>query len=180
MPDIMVIGKSIGGGVPCAVYGFTGEVAARMAILNASRPPGHSGIGTTLSANALSITAMHAMLGHVITRAAYDHMQAMAARLVIGLEAVIAEKSLGWHVSNAGGRVEFVCSPTAPQNGSEARAIMDHNLESAIHLYLVNRGILLAPFHNMMLLSPVTSSAQVDHLLQEMANTIGELQEKNI
>ncbi len=179
MPDIMVIGKSIGGGVPCAVYGFTDKVAARMASLNAARPPGHSGIGTTLSANALSITAMHAMLGQVITRAAYAQMQAMASRLVAGLQSVIAEKSLGWHVTNVGARVEFVCSASVPQNGSEARAIMDHNLESAIHLYLVNRGILLAPFHNMMLLSPVTSSAQVDRLLQEMSNAIGELQEIN-
>ncbi len=179
MPDIMVIGKSIGGGVPCAVYGFSDEVAARMASLNTTRPPGHSGIGTTLSANALSIAAMHAMLGQVITRAAYAHMQAMASRLVTGLHSVIAEKSLGWHVTNVGARVEFVCSSAPPQNGSEARAIMDHNLESAIHLYLVNRGILLAPFHNMMLLSPVTSQIQVERLLQEMSNAIGELQEIN-
>ena len=77
-PDIMVIGKSIGGGVPCAVYGFTTEVAAKMEAVNRSRPPGHSGIGTTLSANALAITAMHAMLGQVITRGAYAHMLAMA------------------------------------------------------------------------------------------------------
>lgn len=74
-PDILVVGKSIGGGVPCAVYGFTDEIAKRMAALNASRPAGHSGIGTTLSANALAITAMHAMLGQVITRDAYAHMR---------------------------------------------------------------------------------------------------------
>ena len=176
-PDIMVIGKSIGGGVPCAVYGFTAEVARQMEALNRSRPSGHSGIGTTLSANALSITAMHAMLGQVITREAYAHMLAMAERLVAGLNAIILARKLDWHVSHVGARVEFVCSPVPPRNGSEARAVMDHELESLIHLHLTNRGILLAPFHNMMLLSPVTKAEQVDHLLHELSNCVGELQE---
>jgi glutamate-1-semialdehyde 2,1-aminomutase len=176
-PDIMVVGKSIGGGVPCAVYGFTAEVAVKMEALNRSRPPGHSGIGTTLSANALSITAMHAMLGQVITRDAYAHMLAMAERLVAGLNALIVTHKLDWHVSYVGARVEFVCAAKPPTNGSEARAAMNHNLEAAIHLYLTNRGILLAPFHNMMLLSPVTNPDQVDRLLHELSNCVGELQE---
>jgi glutamate-1-semialdehyde 2,1-aminomutase len=179
MPDIMVIGKSIGGGVPCAVYGFSNEVALRMAALNAVRPAGHSGIGTTLSANALSIAAMHSMLGQVITRDAYAHMIKMTSRLVGGLNALIMQYGLDWHVTNVGARAEFLCAPNPPTNGSEARAIMRPELEAVIHLYLANRGILLAPFHNMMLLSPVTSSAQVDHLLQELSNCIGQLQERS-
>ncbi len=177
-PDIMVIGKSIGGGVPCAVYGFTAEVAAKMEGLNRVRPPGHSGIGTTLSANALAITAMHAMLGQVITRDAYTHMLAMAERLVAGLTAIIAAHDIDWHVSHVGARVEFVCSANPPRNGSEARAAMDHELESVIHLYLTNRGILLAPFHNMMLLSPVTRGEQVDRLLMQLNNAVTELRER--
>jgi len=177
MPDIMVVGKSIGGGVPCAVYGFTAEVSEKMEALNRSRPPGHSGIGTTLSANALAITAMHAMLGQVITREAYGHMLVIAERLVTGLNAIITKHKLEWHVSHVGARVEFVCTAEAPRNGSEARAAMNHELEAAIHLYLTNRGILLAPFHNMMLLSPVTQPAQVDRLLQEMGNCVAELLE---
>jgi glutamate-1-semialdehyde 2,1-aminomutase len=176
-PDIMVVGKSMGGGVPCAVYGFTAEVSEKMEALNRSRPSGHSGIGTTLSANALAISAMHAMLGQVITRDAYAHMLAMAERLVVGLNAIITKHRLNWHVSHVGARVEFVCSATPPRNGSEARAAMDYELEGAIHLYLTNRGILLAPFHNMMLLSPVTRLAQVDGLLQEMGNCVAELLE---
>jgi glutamate-1-semialdehyde 2,1-aminomutase len=176
-PDIMVVGKSIGGGVPCAVYGFTADVAAKMEALNRSRPPGHSGIGTTLSANALSIAAMHAMLGQVITHEAYVHMLAMADRLVAGLNVIISAHELDWHVSHVGARVEFVCAGTPPTNGSEARAMMNHELEAAIHLYLTNRGILLAPFHNMMLLSPVTHPDQVDRLLHELSNCVGELQE---
>jgi glutamate-1-semialdehyde 2,1-aminomutase len=174
-PDILVVGKSIGGGVPCAVYGFTAEIAERMAAVNASRPPGHSGIGTTLSANALAITAMHAMLGQVITRDAYAHMLSITDRLVAQLNAVIAAHRLDWHVSHVGARVELVCSATPPRNGSEARAVMDHELESSIHLYLANRGILLAPFHNMMLVSPVTQAAQVDRLVAELNNALTEL-----
>jgi glutamate-1-semialdehyde 2,1-aminomutase len=177
MPDIMVIGKSIGGGVPCAVYGFTAQISARMEALNKARPAGHSGIGTTLSANALAMSAMHAMLGQVITRKAYDHMLAMADRLVSGLRQAIEAHGLPWHVSHVGARVEIVCAAQPPRNGNEARAAMDHDLESAIHLYLTNRGILLAPFHNMMLLSPVTQSEQVDRLLHALDSCVGELLE---
>ena len=174
-PDILVVGKSIGGGVPCAVYGFTEAIAKRMAALNAARPAGHSGIGTTLSANAMAITAMHAMLGQVITRGAYAHMLSMADRLVAQLNGVISTHSLDWHVSHVGARVELVCSAIPPRNGSEARAVMDHALESTIHLYLANRGILLAPFHNMMLVSPVTQVAQVDRLAAELNSALTEL-----
>jgi len=177
MPDIMVIGKSIGGGVPCAVYGFSSAISARMEALNKARPAGHSGIGTTLSANALAIAAMHAMLGQVITRYAYDHMHAMGDRLVVGLKRIIETHGLPWHVSHVGARVEFVCAAQPPKNGSEARAAMDHGLESAVHLYLTNRGILLAPFHNMMLLSPVTQPEQVDRLLHALDSCVGELLE---
>ncbi len=176
-PDLMVIGKSIGGGVPCAVYGFSADVAARMAALNAARPPGHSGIGTTLSANALAITAMDAMLGEVVTPAAYNQMLAGAARLVTGLEREIAAAGTDWHVTQVGARVEFLTSPTPPRNGGEAKAAMHPELEAAIHLFLANRGILLAPFHNMMLVSPVTGEDQIDRLVGGFADCISALKE---
>lgn len=176
-PDLMVVGKSIGGGVPCAVYGFSAEVAERMAALNASRPAGHSGIGTTLSANALAITAMDTMLGEVITPAAYDHMLRGAARLVTGLETEIANAGLDWHVTQVGARVEFLTCPTPPRNGGEAKVAMHPELEAAIHLFLANRGILLAPFHNMMLVSPVTSGDQIDRLVGVFADCVRALKE---
>lgn len=176
-PDMMVIGKSIGGGVPCAVYGFSAAVAERMAALNASRPLGHSGIGTTLSANALAITAMDAMLSDVVTPAAYDLMLRGAERLVAGLEKEIAAADLDWHVAQVGARVEFLTCPTPPANGSEAKAAMRPELEAAIHLSMANRGILLAPFHNMMLVSPVTSDEQIDRLVGAFADCVRALKE---
>lgn len=176
-PDLMVVGKSIGGGVPCAVYGFTAAVAERMAGLNAARPSGHSGIGTTLSANALAITAMDAMLSDVITSAAYDHMLCGAARLVSGIEQEVAAAGLDWHVTQVGARVEFLTCPTPPRNGGEAKAAMHPELEAAIHLFLANRGILLAPFHNMMLVSPVTGDDQIDRLVGAFADCASALKE---
>ena len=176
-PDLMVVGKSIGGGVPCAVYGFSAEVAKRMVALNRSRQPGHSGIGTTLSANALAITAMDAMLSDVITQAAYDHMLYGAARLVAGLEQEIVAAGLDWHVTQVGARVEFLTCPTPPRNGGEAKAAMHPELEAAIHLFLANRGILLAPFHNMMLVSPVTSDEQIDRLVSGFTDCARALKE---
>ncbi|MCA0207619.1 MAG: aspartate aminotransferase family protein [Proteobacteria bacterium] len=176
-PDLMVVGKSIGGGVPCAVYGVSAEVADRMAALDAARPSGHSGIGTTLSANALAITAMDAMLSDVITPAAYDPMLRGAARLVGGLEQAIAAAGLDWHVAQVGARVEFLTCPMPPRNGGEAKAAMHPELEAAIHLFLANRGILLAPFHNMMLVSPVTGDDQIDRLVGTFADCVRALKE---
>lgn len=173
--DVTVIGKSIGGGIACAVYGFSEAIANAMATINAARPAGHSGIGTTLSANALSLAAMRAMLEHVITAEAYADMLAMAARLVHGLRSVIDRHGVDWHVANVGARVEFVCARVPPRNGSEARAAMKPSLEAAIHLYLVNRGVLLAPFHNMCLLSPATTPGQVDRLCEVLDGCVTEL-----
>lgn len=175
--DLIVVGKSIGGGVPCAVYGFSAAVADRMAALNRARPPGHSGIGTTLSANALAITAMDVMLGEVITPTAYDAMLRGAARLVTGLEHEIAAASLDWHVTQVGARVEFLTCPVPPRSGGEAKAAMHPALEAAIHIFLANRGILLAPFHNMMLVSPVTGDDQIDRLVGGFADCIKALKE---
>lgn len=166
--DMLVIGKSIGGGVSCAAYGFSAAVAERMKAARMALPPGHSGIGTTLSANALAIVAMRAMLEHVMTPDGYSHMTVLAGRLVDGLNAVISCHRLPWHVSNVGARVELVCSAVPPRNGNEARAAMDHPLEALLHLMLVNRGVLLAPFHNMMLVSPVTSPGQVARLVERV------------
>ena len=162
--DMFVIGKSIGGGVPCAAFGFSDMVAQQMEEARAKLPPGHSGIGTTLSANALTIAAMHVMLDDVMSPTAYAHMIGLAQRLAGRLEGVITRHRLDWHVASAGARVEFICGPKPPTNGTEARAVMDPELESLIHLMLVNRGTLLAPFHNMMLVSPVTTIHQVEHL----------------
>ncbi len=166
--DMMVIGKSIGGGVPCAVYGFTDDVAEAMIKARGKLPPGHSGIGTTLSANALAITSMEAMLGEVMTRDAYNHMLRLAVELVDGVSTVITRNALPWHVANVGARVELICTPAPPKNGSEARAAMDHELESLLHLMLTNRGSLLAPFHNMMLVSPVTGAEAVERVVASL------------
>lgn len=164
-PDALVVGKPIGGGVPCAVYGFTEELTRRVEQAKRSAPPGHSGIGTTLSANMFAMAAMRANLEEVMTEQAYQHMFALAARLAEGLRAVIASHQLPWCVTQIGARTEFQFSATAPRNGTEAHAAMDGELEQAIHLYLLNRGLLITPFHNMLLVCPETTSADITQLL---------------
>ncbi|MFZ9396219.1 MAG: aspartate aminotransferase family protein [Erythrobacter sp.] len=163
-PDLFVLGKPVAGGVPCAVYGFSAEVAARMERLRDEGEKGHSGIGTTLSANALALAAMRACLTEVMTREAYAHMLPLASRLAEELCEVIRSHGLPWPVLHVGARIEFLCADAPPRNGTEARAAMNGPIEHAIHLFLTNRGVLIAPFHNMMLVCPQTTDAQVGRL----------------
>ena len=168
-PDFFVLGKPIAGGVPASVWGFTDEVAQRLDAVRAATPAGHSGMGTTLSANALTLAAMRATLEHVMTPAAYAHMERLAGTLEQGLREVIAEARLPWHVVRVGARVEFVCAPGPLRNGTEAEAAHAPALERAVHLSLLVRGCLIAPFHNMMLVSPATTPAQVERLRRAFA-----------
>jgi glutamate-1-semialdehyde 2,1-aminomutase len=172
-PDFFVLGKPIAGGIPGAVFGFTEEVAERMQGLAVE--PGHTGIGTTLSGNALALAAMRAMLEQVMTEAAYAHMLRMGERMANGLRRVIGERALPWSVTQLGARAEFMFASTPPRNGGEARAGMDPDLERAIHLYLLNQGVLVTPFHNMLLTCPATTSADVDRLIEAFDACLDEL-----
>jgi glutamate-1-semialdehyde 2,1-aminomutase len=174
-PDLFVLGKPVGGGVPCAVYGFSAEFAARAQQAKFDAPPGHSGIGTTLTANMLSMSAMRATLTEVMTDTAYEHMFALAQRLADGLSTTIARHGLPWCVTRVGARTEFQFCEAPPRNGTEARAAMDDELEHIVHLYLLNRGVLITPFHNMMLVCPDTTTADIDRLLEAFDACVAEL-----
>ncbi|WP_026873136.1 aspartate aminotransferase family protein [Inquilinus limosus] len=160
-PDFLTLGKPIAGGIPCGVYGFTAEVEARMREVRAGVPHGHSGMGTTLSANALAMRALRAMLEEVMTEAAYAGMVDRARRLAAGIKVAVARHGLAWHVTQIGARVEFHFTPTPYRTGGEAAAAMQPDLEQFVNLFLINRGVLIAPFHNMMLASPATTDQQI-------------------
>jgi glutamate-1-semialdehyde 2,1-aminomutase len=164
-PDMLVVGKAIAGGVPAAVWGVTAELSERMDAAAARVGPGQSGIGTTLSGNALALAAMRAMLAEVMTDAAYAKMLAGAERLMEELRGMIAVRGLPWSVVHVGARVELVFAASPPKNAAAMREALDPDLLSALHLWLINRGVLIAPFHNMMLVSPVTEDAAVDRLV---------------
>ncbi|KJV34355.1 aminotransferase [Aquitalea magnusonii] len=164
-PDMMVLGKPMGGGVPCAVYGFSEEMAKRAQQAKREAVPGHSGIGTTLTANMLAMAAMRANLAEVMTEQAYTHMFALAEQLAAGLRAVIARHALPWCVTQVGARTEFQFTATPLRNGSEADAILDSDMEHIIHLFLLNRGLLITPFHNMLLVCPQTTVEDVARLV---------------
>jgi glutamate-1-semialdehyde 2,1-aminomutase len=174
-PDLFVVGKPVAGGVPASVWGFTDEVAQRLDVARARTPPGHSGMGTTLSANALSLAAMRAALERVMTPEAYRHMERLASTLAAALQSAVERHGLPWHVVRVGARVEFICAPGPLLNGTEAEAAHAPALERAMHLSLLNRGCLIAPFHNMMLVSPVTSDAQVARLCSAFDDAAGRL-----
>ncbi|MGC2822608.1 MAG: aspartate aminotransferase family protein [Candidatus Sulfotelmatobacter sp.] len=166
-PDVVVFGKAIGGGIPGAAYGFSEEVAERIA---AGQNKGAEsledcdvgGIGGTLAGNAVSLAAMRATLTKVLTKDAFDRMMPVAERWNSGVAKAIAEAELPWHVTRLGCRAEYMFTRDAPKNGDEAHRAMDFELERFMHLYAMNRGILLTPFHNMALMSPQTEKDDVD------------------
>jgi glutamate-1-semialdehyde 2,1-aminomutase len=164
-PDALVLGKPIAGGLPCAVYGFSAALAERAMQAKRSAPPGHSGIGTTLSGNMLAMAAMRATLAEVATDTAFAHMIELASEVADGLRASMARHQLPWCVTQVGARCEFQFGPLPPVNGSQAEALFDAELEALLHLALLNRGVMITPFHNMLLCSPATTKADVQHLL---------------
>ena len=164
-PDIFVAGKCVAGGMPTAIWGLRDAVADRYRAANAARAPGHSGMGTTLSANPMQFACLCATLAEVMTPKNYAHMDRLAKRLADGLATVITRVAAPWHVSRVGARVEFICAPGPLRNGTHATAAHCGPVESALHTALLNRGCLIAPFHNMMLISPATKKRQVDRLI---------------
>ena len=161
-PDMLTVGKAIGSGIASAAYGFSAEVAARVEAAIDRDDSDVGGVGGTLAANVLSLAAVRATLEYVLTEPAFVRMIALAERFEQGVQAAIDEHSLPWHVTRLGCRVEYLFRRERPVNGSEAAAGGDALLDRLIHLYALNRGVLLTPFHNMALMSPATTDADVD------------------
>ncbi len=162
-PDILTIGKPLGSGIPCGAYGFSAYVSERiLAQTGLLEQSDTGGVGGTLSGNALSIRAMRETLAHVLTADNFAHMEAMANQWADGVRTVLSENQLRWHIGQLGCRVEYWFMSDPPRNGAEAAAAQDPRLSQFMHLHALNRGILLTPFHNMALMSPSTTSADVD------------------
>jgi glutamate-1-semialdehyde 2,1-aminomutase len=161
-PDFLTIGKAIGGGIPTGTFGMSHEVAAAIAERVHLDEIDTGGIGGTLAGNALSLAAMRATLTEVLTPAAFEQMISLGSRWCDGVDASIKEFNLPWHCNRLGARGEYIFQPTAPHTGREAADAGDFELEQYIHLRLLNDGFLLTPFHNMALMSPATSEADVD------------------
>ena len=171
-PDLVVIGKTIGGGIPSAAYGFTPEVAERVRGSIEVEDSDVGGIGGTLAGYALSLAATRATLGEVLTPEAFEGMIPLAERWEAGVNAVLAATGVPWHVTRLGARAEYHFMPTPPRTGAEQWANADSELERFLHLWAMNRGILMTPFHNMALMSPATTAADVDRHTEVFAEAV--------
>jgi glutamate-1-semialdehyde 2,1-aminomutase len=174
-PDFLTIGKPIGGGIPIGAYGFTAEVAERIRAHTIPEATDVGGVGGTLAANALSLAAARATLAEVLTDEAFERMIALGERFERGVSETIEAQALPWSVTRLGCRVEYMFAPTPPWSGTEAAAAHDSELDAVLHLYMLNRGILLTPFHMMALMSPATSEADVDRHTAAFAEIAAEL-----
>jgi glutamate-1-semialdehyde 2,1-aminomutase len=174
-PDIVTVGKSIGGGIPCGAYGFSASLAEQILADETADIIDTGGVGGTLAGNALSVAAMRATLEHVLTDEAFAVMIALADRFTAGARAAIENRRLPWNIVQLGARAEYRFCPTPPRSGGESQAVADERLDEYLHLYLANRGVLITPFHNMALMCPATTDADVDAHTATFAEAAGEL-----
>jgi glutamate-1-semialdehyde 2,1-aminomutase len=177
-PDFFVMGKPISGGVPAAIYGWSDAVDAKIKTYMADREGGYSGIGTTLSGSALQLACMRAVLETILTDEVYGRALPLAEFLERGIETVIRHHDLPWHVVRVGLRAEIVSAAEHPRNGTEALLFAHSEAEHALHLYCLNRGVVITPFHNMMLVCPETTEADVARLLNALDGAMSEISGK--
>jgi glutamate-1-semialdehyde 2,1-aminomutase len=174
-PDIVTIGKSIGGGIPSGAYGITKELAEKALNQTGADLVDVGGVGGTLSGNALSVAAMRATLEKVLTKENFDHMIKLATKFTNEVQAVLDETNIDWSISQLGARAEYRFTKPAPKNGTESALASDDELDEFMHLYTINRNILMTPFHNMALMCPVTKDSDVDahtKIFKEAVNLI--------
>ena len=174
-PDGLVFGKPIAGGIPAAVYGFSADVASRIQDYLKKRGDGRSGIGTTLSGSRIQLALINAVLKEFFTEETFASLIVLARRLERGIAEVIIKYDLPWHVTRVGARVEFMCCKAPPRNGFEASKMVHQPIDAAAHHYLLNRGVVITPFHNMMLICPATREKDVSILINELDHCISEL-----
>ena len=174
-PDIVTIGKSIAGGIPAGAYGLSADLADRILRDESADIIDVGGVGGTLAGNALSVAAMRATLEDVLTDAAFEHMIAVADRYTAGVRAVLTSRGLPWSITQLGARAEYRFCPEPPRTGSESAAAHDSELDEYLHLYLINRGVMLTPFHNMALMSPVSTPADADAGVERFAAAADDL-----
>ena len=177
-PDIFVIGKSLGGGIPCGAYGLTSDVADQVHARTAAGDADIvdvGGVGGTLAGNALSLAAMRATLGEVLTAEAFEAMIALATRFTEEAQLVLDKADMPWSISQLGARAEYRFTRPAPRNGNESAAAADDQLDEYMHLYTLNRGVLMTPFHNMALMCPASTGADVDRHTEVFGGAVAEL-----
>jgi len=161
-PDFLTIGKAIAGGIPIGTFGMTQKIADDIARMVELEIIDTGGIGGTLAGNALSLAAMRATLTQVLTQENFDHMIDLGTRWSDGVDAAIKEFDLQWTCNRLGARGEYMFGKTAPITGADANSAGDFELEQYIHLRMLNDGFLITPFHNMALMCPDTTVADVD------------------
>ncbi|MGN6636848.1 MAG: aminotransferase class III-fold pyridoxal phosphate-dependent enzyme, partial [Oryzihumus sp.] len=174
-PDLLVIGKAIGGGIPAGAYAMSAELADRTLRRDDLDLVDMGGVGGTMAGNALSVAAMRATLESVLTDDAFTHMIDLATTYTAGIRATIERHDLPWSVTQLGARSEYRFSATPPRNGTESHEVHDEELDDYLHLFLANRGILLTPFHNMALMCPETTGDDVQAHVEVFGEAVSTL-----
>ena len=174
-PDMLTIGKAIGGGIPVGTYGLTEELGDRVSAAIPIELSDVGGVGGTLAGYALSLAAVRATLGEVLTTEAYESTIPLAERWEAGVRETIRRRGIPWYVTRLGCRAEYHFMAVPARTGRQHHEAGDFELGRFLHLHALNRGILLTPFHNMALMSPATTEADVDLHTRAFAEAVEDL-----
>jgi glutamate-1-semialdehyde 2,1-aminomutase len=174
-PDLMAVGKALGAGVPIGAYGLSAELRDRVLADDEGDYLDWGGVGGTLAGNALSLAAARATLEQVLTEDAHRSMTMTCERYVAGVREVFERRGAPWHIVSLGARAEFGFTLRSARTGAEAHDAIDPLLDDLVHAALLNRGVMLTPFHNMALMGPTTTIADVEQVVEVLDGVVREI-----
>jgi len=136
-PDLIALAKAIGGGLPCGAVGGTANV---MSVIEEKRV---AQMGT-FNGNPLTMAASRVTLYDILDASAYAHFDALAETVQGGLDEVIADHELPFHVITLGARGGITYRAQRVRNYRDYLEI-DKSFAYLSWLYQCNRGVLMAP-----------------------------------
>jgi glutamate-1-semialdehyde 2,1-aminomutase len=155
-PDLTVLGKVIGGGMPLAAFGGTKDVMSQLAPLGPVYQAG------TLSGNPVATACGLATLREIAKPGFFEALAARTRALVEGLSAAARDAGVPFCTDSEGGMFGFFFASALPQNYSQVMATDKERFNRFFHAML-DRGVYLAPaLYEAGFVSAAHSAADID------------------
>jgi glutamate-1-semialdehyde 2,1-aminomutase len=160
-PDLTVLGKIVGGGLPAAAFGGRAEVMERLA------PAGEVYQAGTLSGNPLATAAGLSVLGRLRNPAVYEELERKGARLEAGLAPF-------GRLHRVGAMATLFLADQGIRTFEDAKS-SDTERYGALFRHLLERGVYIAPSQfECLFLSLAHSDEDIDRTIEAVADFFGD------